>query len=435
MFEKYIEGQNKHWQGKKPESGFLRQVAEEIFKLIPAKQIIALTGVRRCGKSTILKQIINYLIIQKKVNSRNIFFLNLEAPILDAYRNNPKYLEKLFEEYEILASPKKGRKYVFLDEVQFFKNWQVFVKSLYEKGGVKFFITGSNSQLLSAEMATLLSGRSIVKNIYPFNFSEIAGIKNIKIGSRLEIIRQEADLIRIYSEFLKKGGFPEVVLEKKDEIKNELLASYYKSILYQDIIPRFEVKKTKEIESLLLYLFSNIGQSYSYNSLGKYLKIHDKTAKEYVGFFEKSFLLFELSNFQYSLKKQENYPKKAYAVDNGFISAVSFSFSENHGRFLENSVFVHLLTMGGTLYYYRGKNECDFILKEKTKITAAFQVTKNINRNNEKRELAGLLEAMEKFKLKEGLIITENQEENRTIKGKKIKIIPAWKWLLTGKNK
>lgn len=430
MFEKFILEQNEHWQGGTLEAGFLREVTRELWKLIPARQIIALVGVRRCGKSTILKQIINYLISEKRVSPENILFLNLEAPVLDAVKNDPKNLEKLFDEYKVLAAPKKSRIYIFLDEVQFFKNWQVFVKSMYEKGGVKFFVTGSNSQLLSAEMATLLSGRAIAKNIYPFNLSETAETKKIKIENKLSILHQETNLIRLSKEFVKNGGFPEVVLEKNQEIRNELLASYYKSILYQDIVLRFEIKKTREIESLLLYLFSNIGQNYSYNSLGKFLNIHDKTVKEYISFFEKSFLLFELSNFQYSFKKQENYSKKAYAVDNGFINVASFSFGDNYGRFLENTVFMNLRRSEKRLYYYRGKYECDFILKDRSKIVGAIQVTKKIGNNNEKRELGGLLEAMEIFKLKNGLIITEDQEEERKIGGKTVKIIPLWKWLL-----
>ncbi len=430
MFEKYIVDQNIHWENKALESGIPREITGELFALIPAKHIIALTGVRRCGKSTVIKQMINHLIAEKKVPSRNILFLNLEAPVLDAFRSDPNNLEKIFEEYKSLAGPRKGRIYVFLDEVQFFSNWQVFVKSLYEKGGVKFFITGSNSQLLSAEMATLLSGRAIAKSVHPFNLREIAIAKDMPAAERIDQLRNAPALSRICGEYVKGGGFPEVVLENKKAIKTELLANYYRGILFQDIVPRFEIKKTREIESLLLYLFSNIGQSYSYNSLGKFLKIQDKTAKEYIGFFEKSFLLFELSNYQYSFKKQENYPKKVYAVDNGFIDAVSFSFSENFGRFLENTVFLKLLQQGKKIYYFREKRECDFVVKEKTKITEAVQTTRRIDHTNEKREIGGLLEALEKFKLKKGLIVTEDQEEIRKTGGKTIEIVPAWKWLL-----
>ena len=130
------------------------------------------------------------------------------------------------------------------------------------------------------------------------------------------------------------------------------------------------------------------------------------------------------------IKKQENYPKKIYAIDNGFVDVVSFSFSENYGRFLENAVFISLLMKTDKIYYYRGKRECDFVVKEKNKIVSAIQVTKQLETSNEKREINGLLEAMEKFKLKKGFIITESSEEERKIGGKIIKIVPAWKWML-----
>ncbi|MDP2753396.1 MAG: ATP-binding protein, partial [Nitrospirota bacterium] len=360
MFEKFIVEQNKHWEKYPIDAGFPRVVLADLVKYLNIRQIVALIGVRRSGKSTIARQLINFLIKEKRANPKNILFLNLESPLLNQFKSDPGNLQKIFDEYLELVEP-EGKVFVFLDEAQFFSDWQVFVKSLYERGGVKFFITGSNSRLLSAEMATLLSGRSIAKNIYPFNFREMAGIRKIKIGDRTEIIRNEGKLKKVFGEYLKDGGFPEIVLEKRREIKKEILANYYKNILYQDIVPRFEVKKTKEIENLLLYLFSNIGQKYSYNSLAEFLKMNDKTVKEYIGFFEKSFLLFEVSNYQFSLKKQENYPKKAYAIDNGFIGAVSFSFSENFGRFLENTVFLGFLEAGKEVYYHLGKYECDFV--------------------------------------------------------------------------
>jgi uncharacterized protein len=428
MFEKYIIEQNSHWQGEMPNSGFPREITPNVLSLVEKRHIVALVGVRRAGKSTVLKQVINHLIEKKKVSAKNILFLNLESPFLDSFKDDSKNLQNIFEEYKILANP-KGKIYIFLDEVQFFSNWQVFVKSLYEKGGVKFFVTGSNSQLLSAEMATLLSGRSIARKIFPFSFREVLEIRKIKIQDRMNLAENESKITRTFRQYLRSGGFPEVVIEKERKFKKELLVNYYRNILYQDIVPRFEVKKIKEIESLLLYLFSNIGQNYSYNSLAKFLSIQDKTAKEYIGFFEKSFLLFELANYQYSIKKQENYPKKIYAIDNGFIEVASFAFSENMGKFLENQVFIELMRRGKQVYYYREKKECDFVVKEKTKIVEVIQVCQKINQQNEKRELEGLLEAMVKFDLGKGLILTENQEEKVEKDGKKIEIMPIWKWL------
>jgi uncharacterized protein len=177
------------------------------------------------------------------------------------------------------------------------------------------------------------------------------------------------------------------------------------------------------------YLHSSTCNKYVCLNLWGHYTIQDKTAKEYIGFFEKSFLLFELANYQYSIKKQENYPKKIYAIDNGFIEVASFAFSENMGKFLENQVFIELMRRGKQVYYYREKKECDFVVKEKTKIVEVIQVCQKINQQNEKRELEGLLEAMVKFDLGKGLILTENQEEKVEKDGKKIEIMPIWKWL------
>lgn len=429
MFEKFIVEQNSHWDGKFLETGFPRLITSQLKKFINTRHIVALLGIRRCGKSTVARQIINHLILEKKVNPRNILFLNLESPLLSQFREDPLKLQQVFDEYSALILP-QGKIFVFLDEVQFFHGWQVFVKSMYEKGGIKFFVTGSNSQLLSSEMATMLSGRSIAQKVFPFNFKEILSVKSVKIESNSDIAKNEEKIRHFFKDYLRNGGFPEVVLEKNSKIGNEILINYYRNIVYQDIVPRFEIKKTKEIENLLVYLFSNIGQYYSYNSLSGFLKIGDKTIKEYIGYFEKSFLLSEISNFQYSLKKQDNYPKKIYCADNGFIDVVSFSFSENFGRFLENLVFIDLLERKESVYYYKDKFECDFLVKEKTKITKALQVTKEINPLNEKRELNGLMEALDTFGLEEGYIITENQEDIKKIENKVIKIIPIWKWLL-----
>ena len=429
MFEKFLIEQNIHWQNKFYFDGYKRKMIEYLIKLVSIKQIIAITGIRRCGKSTILKQLINFLIFNKKVNPKNILFCNLESPHLIKFKNNSKNLQNIFEEYLVITNP-KGKIYIFLDEVHFFNDWQVFVKNLYENSNVKFFITGSNSKLLSAEMASMLSGRSIELNLKPFSFNEILLSKNIKIDNKFNLAKNEVKIVKLFNDYLKLGGFPEVFQEKNKEIKKEILINYYKNILYQDIIPRFEVKKTKEIEKLLLYLFSNIGQNFSYNSLAKYLRITDKTAKEYISFFEKSFLITEISNYQFSLKKQENYPKKVYAIDNGFIDAVSFSFSENYSHFLENLVFINLAQKEKEIYYFYDKYECDFVIKEKNKVIEAIQVTKNIHYNNRKRELNGLKNALNKFNLKTGKIITQNQEEKFSEDGFLIHIVPAWKWLL-----
>lgn len=340
----------------------------------------------------------------------------------------------MFESYLSLKSP-SGKIFLFLDEIQFFKDWQVFVKDLYEKGGVKIFLTGSNSQLISEEMSSLLSGRALVKNIKPFNFKEMVRISNIKLNEEQLIVNNNR-VKKIFDDFLSFGGFPEIVLEQKQYLKKEILNNYYKNILYQDIVSRFSIKKSDKIESLLIYILSNIGKPYSYNSLSKIINVSDKTIKEYMSYFRYSLMIFELNNFHYSLKKQEKLPKKAYSIDNGFINTVSFSMQEDYGRALENLIFISLLNSNYKLFYYsqRNKGECDFIVKEKNKIIKLIQVTKILNADNEKREIKGLLSAMEEFNLKKGYIITKDQEELRVVNNKEIRIIPAYKWLIDEVN-
>jgi len=347
----------------------------------------------------------------------------------NVYLNELDYFVK--RELGVKCYARYADDFVFLDEAQFFSGWQVFVKARYEKGDIKFIITGSNSHLLSAEMATMLSGRSIASQIYPFSFQEILQARNIKHDTKISLNSNVLKITKQFNSFLEYGGFPEVFLEKENSIKKEILINYYRNILYQDIIPRFEIKKTKEIENLLLYLFSNVSQGYSYNSLGKNFNIQDKTVKEYIGFFGQAFLLYEISHFQYSLKKQENYPKKVYAADTGFVKTISFQFSDNYDWILENAVFNWLLASGDKIYYHRGEQECDFVIKKGLKIVKAIQVARELNLKNEKREVGGLLEAMDKFDLSDGYILTENQEKKRVINGKLIHIIPAWKEIIT----
>jgi uncharacterized protein len=172
MFEKIIIEQNPHWNGELYPSGFRREQFSKVLDFLPLPHIVAISGARRVGKSTLLKQLINYLIEEQKIESQNIFFMNLENPFLVQYADNVQFLQMIFEDYAKMKNP-QGLVYCFLDEIQFFRDWQVFIKALYEQKKVKFFITGSNPSLLSGELMTLLSGRTLSVEILPFSFKEL----------------------------------------------------------------------------------------------------------------------------------------------------------------------------------------------------------------------------------------------------------------------
>jgi predicted AAA+ superfamily ATPase len=283
---------------------------------------------------------------------------------------------------------------------------------------------------LSSEFATLLSGRTMQFELYPFSFREFLSAKNIDASTRMKQAVYERVIKKAFQEYVQWGGFPEVVLAEDTEQKKEFLINYYTNIVYKDIIPRFNIENVKQTQELARYLLSNIGKINSYNKLSALLHISDKTVREYINDFSQAYLLFEVNKYAFSLKNQMTYLKKVYTVDTGFSSALGFHFSEDAGRFLENVVFIELKRKGKEIYYHKEKKECDFIIKQGNKITEAVQVCKELNQENKEREVAGLIDALLTHNVKKGLILTMDQEDEFQREGCKISVTPLWKWLL-----
>lgn len=380
---------------------------------IKTKKISVISGIRRSGKSTLLKQI--------SKNFSNYYYLNFEDErLLDFGFKDLNILYELFLELY-------GEQKVFLfDEIQNVFGWEKFVRRLFEDGK-KIFITGSNAKLLSSELATTLSGRHLKMELYPFSFGEFLQYSKFQIKDFYSTLERSV-LAKNFNRYLEYGGFPEIVIGGSTEELKQL----YQDILIKDLIVRFKIRDTKIFREIALYLLSNISSPMSFNNVGKMIGAKSVTSvKNYVDFFEEAYLFFSLFKFDYSIKKQIINDRKVYAIDSGIANAIAFKFSENRGRNLENLIFIELKRRNEEIYYYKGKKECDFLIRKGIKIKSAIQVVQSLdNPETEKREFDGLLEAMEKFSLKEGVIITENQAEGRTVKGKKIKIIPAWEWLL-----
>ncbi len=302
----------------------------------------------------------------------------------------------------------------FFDEIQNVEKWELFVRQMMDKGK-KFVITGSNASLLSRELGTRLTGRHLNLELFPFSFKEMLSL------------RKEKPSAKTFGEYLNHGGFPEFLRYENQEILRELL----NDIVSRDILVRHGLRESKTAKEMALYLITNAGKTFSYNGLKKTFNLGSvNTAISFVSYFEDAYLLFTVPKFDYSLKKQLVNPKKAYAIDNGLAQANSASFSQDLGRMLENAVFLHLRRKSKDVYYHAGKNECDFVVKEKGRISKAIQACFELTEENKKRELDGLIEAMDKFKLNSGLVITNNQQDELSINGKKIAVKPAWKWML-----
>jgi hypothetical protein len=327
-------------------------------------------------------------------------------------------LTKIFQAYIENKAP-KGKIYLFLDEVQKVNQWERFVLSLYDSHQpVKIFVTGSSSKIFETNISTLLSGRYLVKKIFPLDFNEFLDFKKIKIRK----IINKAIIYNLLRQYLKFGGFPRVVLEEDTTIKNYLLQEYYNSILEKDIILKNNIKNKTEIKNLSLYIMSNIGSLFSTYTTAKKLGISHQNINHYLNFFKDGFLISSISKFDYSVKKQIYNPDKLFVVDTGLSQIASFSFSENIGHYLENLVFQYFYQKNYQIYYWKNDVEVDFVIKKGIKIDKIINVSYLLNQETIKRETKTLEKVGEIFPEAEKYLIYWEKTENLSV-DKKIKLI------------
>ena len=354
--DKILNEQNPHWKGYFYTS-IERDKLKQLIEYLPLKQIITISGLRRCGKSTLAKQAINYL-IEQGISKNNILFVNLEQPSFLEYRHNSDYLNTIYDAYLKLINP-QGRVYVIFDEIQFFENWQVYIKSKYENSDIKFIVTGSNSSMLSNDMNTLLSGRSLNIHLNTFSFREFLRYKNIDFKTQLDRLDNRISISRAKDEYLKWGGFYEVFDMDNEQIKKDLLISYAKNIIYQDIIPRYKIRNAEVVERLFFYLLSHAGGVLNYTELSKTFEISDKSVKEYIKYFEEVFLFHRIDKYHNKPKERIKSSKKLYVRDNGLLQ-IAPKHSDNLGTLLENVVFIHLNAKSPHIFYLKDTYEIDF---------------------------------------------------------------------------
>jgi len=396
-----IISQNKHWDNKY-ENLYKRDIFQKLERNLQTKHIQVIQGIRRSGKSTLFKLLINHL--SQSIDPQEILYVNLDDPFFTPYRDDATKFYDIVTEAKKLTQ--KEVKYLFLDEVQNMKGWESYVKSVYDSEVFsKIFVTGSNSTLLEGELATLLTGRYLSVQVHPLSFREILQINNI--NSYMAQVKEQPKVLKLVDDMMLQGSFVEVH-EHDEAFRRDILNSYYQTILLKDCVSNHALRDVKSFKELSFYLLSNITSLYSYHSLGKAIGINDKSAKEYLSYLEESYLCTELKQFSFSLKEQQNAKKKIYFNDNGFVS-LSFKFSSNHGKLLENLVLTELIKEGYEVYFYNKNFECDFIAQKEGK-TIAIQVCYELNDGNRKREFNGLKKLP--FEVDEKIILTYNQEES-----------------------
>jgi len=417
-----LERQNPWWFGKPFDTGIDRlRWYPKIKKYLPTKEILLLTGARRTGKSTLAYQVIKTL-LDSNVAPEAILFINLDEPLFQSKSKDPAYLTEIIDYH--LALKKPSTLYLFIDEIQNYDYWVQTIKTLFDTTtNIKIILTGSTSSLLKKEISTRLSGRYFSITVYPLSFSEYLSFNNVHKPTTIEKLQH-------FNNYLEFGAYPRVVLESDNELKQEILRNYFQTIYLKDIIYPNNLRNNRDVFDLLYFVISNIAKPFSYSNIAKTLGITGETVKEYMNCAEDSYLTYTLTKFDRSVKKQIINPKKIYCLDTGLVNSISFKFSENRGRLLENLVHMTLKRQDKEIYYHRDNYECDFLIKDGLDITATIQVTLTLkDESTRKRELRGLIEAMNAHNLDTGLIITENEHETITIDDRTITIKPIYEWL------
>jgi len=396
--------------------GVEREILIRLGDIVASPQVVVITGLRRVGKSTLLAQIASTHL------KKEFFFVNFEDERLVNFQVNDFDIL-----HETLISLFGDKKTFLFDEIQNVPQWERFVRRLNDQE-YKFVVTGSNASLLSQELGNRLTGRSIRVELFPFSFREFLTFKNIEVP-RMNVLttKQRGILRKLASEYMVSGGIPDALKYPKLAIHKTL----YDDVLYRDIATRYKLDNVKSIKELAFYLISNTAAPISFNKLKDMLKLGSvNTVKSYVDYLESSWLFFVINKYAYSVKEQQIAAKKVYCIDTGLASSVGFSFSENYGKSMENTVFLQLRRMQEEIFYYKTVQgyEVDFFLPKKN---VCIQVSRQITEDIEDREVRALIAAAKEQKSSAvSIIVTEHDKCRMKQDGMTIQVVPLYEWLL-----
>ncbi len=392
--------------------------------------MVTLTGVRRCGKTSLLRHTAKEL-MSKGVSEDRLVYVNFEDERLSPEMTASHLMQAL-----MTLNPSLPMKdyYLFLDEVQAVDDWERMLYTLHETEGARLFVTGSNADLLSKEIATALRGRSMTFELFPMSFGEYLRLRKTEAN----MVREEsrAETANMFDDYLRYGGFPDVCLMEDNTMKVRVLQEYFNSMLYRDLIERYNISSPVTLKYFCKRIVENIGKPTSVNKIFNELKSQGRkvtkdTLYEWLDHVENVFLFQRCPKPVQSLVKQSTGYDKFYGIDSGLMAALSANIGNHTGRLLENAVFMHLRMRQHHVAYHYGKKECDFLLFEGGDVKAAIQVSLVMNEPDTlKREVDGLLDACNTYGLKRGTIVTLRQEKRFKQNGVEIEVVPAFEFFL-----
>ncbi|MGI8419807.1 MAG: ATP-binding protein [Candidatus Levyibacteriota bacterium] len=420
------------WVGSVPREKYL----ERLKKLIDIRHVLTLTGVRRAGKSTLMQQLMQHLIVEKGVPAKNVVYLFLEDILVQQHLSlGSKLLEDLYNFYLETYNP-QGKVYLFLDEIQGVKDFNRWISSKYERQeSVKFVLSGSRRSLIESESATVLTGRNVQIDVYPLNFYEYLGIKGVRIEGEASIeslqqanFNQQTSILHHLGNYLKEGGYPEIVLAENEEVKREIASSYYRDTVTRDVVVPNGVRNQGDVEILGLQIMSDFTKTHTYSSLSRPQKLSIDSTKAYLDYFERAYLFFESKHFSYKTKETQDVQRarKIYVVDNGLRNFNVPLLRPDLGQCAENIAYIELRKQNAAVHYWKGKKEIDFVTMNPT---LAFYNVSYTDQPHD-REIEGMVEGLKEFNLSSGIVLTKNYFDKKEVEGKKIDFIPLWAWLI-----
>jgi len=394
-----------------------REVERQAAKSLGNNLIKVITGVRRSGKS---------ILAHRLLQADDYSYINFDDERLLGVKTSD-----LNDLLEILNEINPKARYLLFDEIQNVVGWELFVNRL-KRNNYNIIITGSNSKLLSGELATHLTGRHTEIELYPFSFKEFLLYQGKRFSDDdFHLTNKRAEIKKLLNAYLISGGFPELF---KIETKKQYLRDLHDKIINRDIVERHNIKYARTIKEISLFLLANFGSKITYHKIKNVFEIKSvHTVKKYIHYLEGAYLVSELLPFSFKIKEQIKKPRKVYGIDIGLIGAISANFSPNTGRTIENIVFLELKKRREEIYFYTDANdkEVDFVIKKGLKARELIQVCFNLGDGDvKKREIDSLVIASKELKCNNLSIITWDEEKQEKIKGKNIKFIPLWKWLL-----
>lgn len=406
------------------------------YHLMPGKAM-ACIGVRRCGKSTFLHQIMARL-RDEGVPTEDFIYLNFFDDRLEPVRQGR--MDLVAEAYFSLYPEKRGRGglHCFLDEVQMCSGWEGFVDRLLRTERMGVYLSGSSARLLSREVGTAMRGRALTWELFPFSFAEFLDARGIPPDLTGQAARLRVR--KAFGEYWEKGGFPEV-LDADEPLRVMIHQDYFKTMIYRDVVDRCDVIHPRAVRDAAFRLLNSTASQYSINALTGYLKSQGhKVSKTFAGeipeWFEDAYALFSVKLFDASLSRQQANPKKIYAVDHAMVRSCSTGILVDSGHLLENMVFVDGRRRGRSLYYYRTRNgrEVDFAWKNNSGPLHLVQVCEQMPEGGEtrERELAALREAQAEQPGCRAVVVTRDEESVAESPHGTIEVVPVWKWLLQG---